>query len=120
MTQPQEPFAKCRVCGKEPGSHCRVHYVAEVTELRAELEAALMLLDRIGEFAHGEDCDAYNACQNGESEDCRFEEDVDECVHVHTSCDCLVWDAATRAKNIRLVLTRTLGNRVSAKATVVK
>jgi hypothetical protein len=75
--------------------------------LRAELERALILFDQIGEFAHGEDCDSFNACENGESDECRFEEDVDECVHNHTSCECHVWDAQTRAKSIRAVLVET-------------
>jgi hypothetical protein len=90
----------------------RLRWLSETwLELRASLEGALILLDRIGEFAHGEDCDAFNACENGTyggSETCVFDEEKDETVHNHHSCDCLVWDAASKAKDIRAVLARTL------------
>lgn len=78
-------------------------------ELRAELERALLLLDRIGEYAHNEECQPKNDCENGhDTEACHFDEELDDHVHNHTSCDCLVWDAATRAKSIRVVLERTM------------
>jgi hypothetical protein len=106
----------------------RLRWLSETwLELRASLEGALILLDRIGEFAHGEDCDAFNACENGTyggSETCVFDEEKDETVHNHHSCDCLVWDAASKAKDIRAVLARTLPTkdiprRERARATFV-
>ena len=68
-------------------------------ELRASLEAALVLLRRFGECAHHEECETFNACENGvygESETCQFDEDADEVVHDHRSCNCLIWDAASK------------------------
>lgn len=79
-------------------------------ELRAKLESALILLDRIGECSHNDEyCDASNACENGETtEQCFFDEEKDEMVHNHHSCQCLVWDAQTMSAGIRDVLKRTL------------
>ncbi len=78
-------------------------------ELRARLESAFLLLERIGDGAHHEECDAFNACENAhEDSPCAFDDNADERVHVHVSCNCLVWDAQTMAVSIREVLRRTL------------
>lgn len=86
--------------------------------LRAELERALLLLDRFADYEHDEECEPHNACENGGDPEgpCHFDDDADEMVHDHTSCRCLVWDAATRAKEIRRVLRDTLGNRGTTHA----
>lgn len=75
-------------------------------ELRASLESALVLLRRLGQLEHAEDCDHYNACQNAE---CECPEDDDGCVtHETASCTCLVFDAAHVARNVSIVLARTM------------
>lgn len=118
MTQPQEPFATCRVCGKEPGQHCRVHYVAEVTELRAALEGALLFVDQVArrQIHEWEGCESYNACHNAEC-DCPEEDDGGAIMVTHETgtCTCLTYDAMAKAKDIRAVLARTLGNRVTTQ-----
>ena len=116
MTQPAEPFATCRVCGKEPGFDCRAHYVEEVTELRAALEGALILLDRIvrRDLHEWEQCESYNACHNAECE-CPEEDDdgVTVVTHETSTCTCLTYDAMAKAKDIRAVLARTMGRRLA-------
>lgn len=77
-------------------------------ELRAALEGVLPLMTRFADYAHGEDCDTYNDCENGEvTETCPFDEEQDEHIHNHHSCKCGIWDMASKVKDVRAVLART-------------
>lgn len=92
-------------------------------ELRAALEGTLPLLDHFGECEHDEECHPKNACENGEyTEFCYFDEEADDMVHDHFSCRCRVWDIAAKAKDVRVVLKRTMppaGQRTNS-ATVAR
>lgn len=66
--------------------------------LRGVLVRASRVIDRLGDCAHGEDCDAAD-CEDGCC-GCPFDEDLDETVHDRKRCTCLIFEAQDMQKEI--------------------